>query len=128
MPRRRTIDLEGIQHRAPIPMAAVVDNLLATSAIFGADRRTGDVPETAEEEIACLFDNIRAVLDAAGGSCDDILRMDVLLRENAFRPLINENWVTMFPEDADRPSRHITLVPDLPARAQIELLAVLSRD
>jgi enamine deaminase RidA (YjgF/YER057c/UK114 family) len=125
MARRRTIDLEGIAHNAPIPMAAVIENLLATSAIFGADRRTGQIPESAEDEIACLFDNIRALLDAAGGSCDDILRMGVLLRETSLRKIVNENWLAMFPDEADRPARHITVVADLPVRAQIELLAVL---
>jgi 2-iminobutanoate/2-iminopropanoate deaminase len=128
MSRRRTIDLEGIAHNAPIPMAAVIDNLLATSAIFGADRRTGQIPETAEEEIACLFDNIRALLNAAGGSCDDILRMGVLLKETSLRKIVNENWLAMFPDEADRPARHITVVADLPARAQIELLALLPSD
>jgi 2-iminobutanoate/2-iminopropanoate deaminase len=125
MARRRTIDLDGIVHKAPIPMASVIDNLLATSAIFGADRRTGEVPESAEEEVACLFENIKAVLEKAGGSCDDILRMDVLLKETSLRQLINVEWLAMFPGETDRPARHISVLPDLPVRAQIELLAVL---
>ena len=126
MARRRTIDLDGVAHSAPIPLASVIGNLLATSAIFGADRRTGKIPETPEEEIACLFDNIRSVLDEAGGSCDNILRMGVLIKETSLRKIVNENWLAMFPNEADRPARHITVVPDLPANAQIELLAVLS--
>ena len=125
MARRRTIDLEGIAHSAPIPMAAAIENLLATSAIFGADRRTGKVPESVEDEIACLFDNIRSILEQAGGSCDDILRMGVLLKETSLRQIVNTNWLAMFPDDSDRPARHITVVPDLPVRAQIELLALL---
>jgi enamine deaminase RidA (YjgF/YER057c/UK114 family) len=126
MARRRTINLDGVAHSAPIPLASVIGNLLATSAIFGADRRTGKIPETPEEEIACLFDNIRSVLDEAGGSCDNILRMGVLIKETSLRKIVNENWLAMFPNEADRPARHITVVPDLPANAQIELLAVLS--
>jgi enamine deaminase RidA (YjgF/YER057c/UK114 family) len=109
-------------------MAAVIDNLLATSAIFGADKRTGQIPESADDEIACLFDNIRAVLEQAGGSCDDILRMDVLLRETSLRQIVNVNWLAMFPDEKNRPARHISIVPDLPARAQIELMAVLASD
>lgn len=128
MIRRRTIDLDGITHTAPIPMAAVIGNLLASSAIFGGDRLTGKVPEAPEDEIACLFDNVRAVLEAAGGTCDDIVRVGVLLKENSLRPLVNEKWLSMFPDESNRPARHITLVPDLPARAQVELLAVLAID
>jgi len=107
-------------------MAAVIENVLATSAIFGADTRTGKIPDSAEEEIACLFDNIRAILDAAGGSCDDVLRMDVMLKDTNLRSVINVNWLAMFPDETDRPARHITVVADLPVRAQIELLALLA--
>ena len=128
MAKRRTINLEGVKHSAPIPMGAVIGNVLATSAVFGGDRRTGEIPDSPEDEIACLFDNIRAVLDAAGGSCDDILRMGVLLREHSLRQIVNQNWLKMFPDEMSRPARHITIVPDLPARAQIELLALLSSE
>jgi 2-iminobutanoate/2-iminopropanoate deaminase len=128
MARRKTIDLEGIAHNAPIPMAAVIGNVLATSAIFGADSRTGEIPDTPEVEIACLFENVTAVLDAAGGSCDDILRMGVLLKETTLRQIVNVHWLVMFPDEKDRPARHISVVADLPVSAQIELLAVLPSD
>lgn len=108
-------------------MAALIGNILATSAIFGADSRTGQVPESADEEIACLFDNIRSILEKAGGSCDDILRMEVLLKETSLRQIVNVQWLAMFPDERDRPARHISVVPDLPVRAQIELLAVLAK-
>jgi 2-iminobutanoate/2-iminopropanoate deaminase len=51
--------------------------------------------------------------------------MDVLLRESDLRTIVNEHWLTMFPEPDDRPARHITVVENLPARAQIQFLAVL---
>jgi hypothetical protein len=51
--------------------------------------------------------------------------MDVLVRESAFRNIVNEYWLMMFPDPDDRPARHITVVDNLPARAQVQFLAVL---
>lgn len=127
MSRRRVIELPNVKHSAPIPAAVLVDNVLASSALFGADPDTGGLPDQIEDEVAFLFDNIRAVLDAAGATTDDLLRMDVLLREGADRGIINQHWLAMFPEEADRPARHITIVANLPARAQVQLIAVLAK-
>jgi enamine deaminase RidA (YjgF/YER057c/UK114 family) len=127
MSRRRVIELPNVKHSAPIPTAVLVDNVLASSALFGADPDTGVLPDRVEDEMAFLFDNVRAVLDAAGATTDDLLRMDVLLRESADRAIINEHWLAMFPDEADRPARHITVVANLPARAQLQFIAVLAK-
>jgi 2-iminobutanoate/2-iminopropanoate deaminase len=127
MSRRQVIELPHVKHAAPIPTAVVIDNMLATSAIFGADPSSGQLPEALEDEIASLFANIAAILKLAGASAADVLKMDVLLREGGYRALVNEHWLTMYPDPADRPARHITVVPNLPARAQIEFTALLPR-
>jgi 2-iminobutanoate/2-iminopropanoate deaminase len=69
--RRRVIELPGIKHRAPIPTAVVIDNVIATSAVFGADA-SGELPESAADEIANVFANIGAVLNLAGATCADV--------------------------------------------------------
>lgn len=125
MTRRRVIELPNIKHAAPIPSAVVIDNVLASSAIFGADQATGTVPADPGAEVACLFRNVVTVLELAGGTVGDIVRMDVLIRDNAIRAFINREWLQMYPDESDRPARHITVTANLPAQAQIELLAVL---
>jgi 2-iminobutanoate/2-iminopropanoate deaminase len=124
MRRRRVIELPGIKHRAPIPTAVVIDNVLASSAVFGADT-SGELPESLDSEIANVFGNIKTVLDLAGAATDDVLQMDVLVRESGFRDIVNKYWLMMFPDPDDRPARHITVVDNLPARAQVQFLAVL---
>ena len=124
MRRRRVIELPGIKHRAPIPTAVVIDNVLASSAVFGADA-SGEVPESVGDEIGNVFGNIKTVLDLAGATTADVIQMDVLLRESEFRNIVNEHWLAMFPQPDDRPARHITVVDNLPARAQVQFLAVL---
>jgi hypothetical protein len=44
------------------------------------------------------------------------------------RQIVNVHWLVMFPDEKDRPARHISVVADLPVSAQIELLAVLPSD
>ncbi|MGD9961958.1 RidA family protein [Nocardioides sp.] len=125
MSRRRVIELPNISHAAPIPTATVIGNFLASSAIFGADQATGTLPHEPEVEIACLFENVNTVLTLAGGSLADVLRMDVFVRDNVVRDLINKEWMLAFPDERDRPARHITVITALPALAQIEMIAVL---
>jgi 2-iminobutanoate/2-iminopropanoate deaminase len=123
--RRRVIEIPNIKHAAPIPSAVVIDNILASSAIFGADQETGTVPAEPSAEVACLFRNIATVLELGGGTVDDIVRMDVFIRDNAIRALVNREWLQMYPDEAYRPARHITVIASLPAQAQVEVLAVL---
>lgn len=124
MKRRRIIELPGIEHRAPIPTAVVIDNVLASSAVFGAGAG-GNLPEDVGEEVGNVFANINQVLGLAGGTAADVLRMEVFVRESGFRTIVNEYWLAMFPDSDDRPARHITVVENLPARVQIQFLAIL---
>ena len=125
MSRRRIIELPNVKHNAPIPAAVVIDNVLASSGVFGADPASGELPEAVSDEVANVFANIRGILEMAGATTNDVLRMDVLLRASEYRALVNEHWLAMFPGDTDRPARHITVAGNLPARAQIEFLAIL---
>ena len=114
--RRKSIEIPGVTHgSAPIPMASQIGKMVYSSAIMGKDNATNSLPNQPEREIECLFDNVRAIMDAAGGSPDDIIRMSVYLRSNDLRTAFNEEWLKMFPHEHDRPARHITLV-DLPSK------------
>ena len=53
-----------------------------------------------------MFANVRRVMDAAGGSADDIIKMNVWITDRALRPIINKYWVEMFPDPHSRPARH----------------------
>ena len=123
---RRVIELPGVKHRAPILTAVVIDNVLASSAVFGADPASGELPDEISDEISNIFANIGAVLELAGATAADVLRMAVFLRDTDYRAVVNEQWLALFPHADDRPARHITILEILPARAQIEFLAVLA--
>lgn len=128
MPRRRTIDIEPVRHAAPIPMAAVVGNVLMTSGVMGADPATGELAETAEDQARFVFENLRRVMENAGGTLDDVVHVTVFVKDFAYRQAVNAPWLELFPDEHDRPARH-TVKADLPGQmlVQAEALAVLER-
>jgi 2-iminobutanoate/2-iminopropanoate deaminase len=124
--RRRTIHIDPVRHAAPIPMAAVVGNVLMTSGVMGADPATGDLAEGADDQARFAFQNVQRVLEAAGGSLDDVVHVTVFVKDFAFREAVNKPWLELYPDENDRPARH-TVKADLPGTmlVQLEVVAVL---
>ena len=104
--RRRSIDIEGATHGAPIPMGCRIDNMVYSSGIMGTDPTTEKVAETGPDQVKYAFANLKKFLDAAGVTPEDVIRMTVLLGDNSLRGAINEEWLRMFPDEASRPARH----------------------
>jgi 2-iminobutanoate/2-iminopropanoate deaminase len=123
---RRSIEVPGLQHGAPIPQASVVGNLLVSGGISPVDPETGVTPDGADEQVAMVFANVRRVLEAAGGTIGDIVKCTVFVQDKAIRPVVNKYWVEMFPDEASRPARHM-LSTDLQSgtQLQMEITAVL---
>ncbi|HWN35490.1 MAG TPA: RidA family protein [Pseudonocardia sp.] len=124
---RRSIEVPGLHHGGlPIPPASVVGNLLMSSGISPLDPATGTVPAGVDEQVELVFANVRRVLDAAGGTPDDVVKCTVYVRDKSIRPVIDKYWLELFPDSASRPARH-TLRQDLAEvlHIQLEIIAVL---
>jgi enamine deaminase RidA (YjgF/YER057c/UK114 family) len=107
MPRRQVIKVPGMGHGAnPIPVAVKMGNSIYTGGISPSNPDTGKMSEDAGEQIAQAFANMTKILDAAGASLDDVVRVDVRLKNlGEHRALVNEEWVKYFPDEANRPVR-----------------------
>jgi 2-iminobutanoate/2-iminopropanoate deaminase len=125
---RSSIDVEGLHHGgAPIPQASLVGSLLLSSGINGMDPADGSIPEEPERQAALVFDNIRRIVEAAGGDLGDIVKCTFFVRDRSLKSLIDEHWVKAFPDPACRPARH-TLVQELTVQAlQCEIVANIER-
>ncbi len=125
---RRSIEVPGLRHSAPIPQASVVGNLLASGGISPIDPETGATPESTDEQVAVAFANVRRVLAAAGGTVGDIVKCTVFVPDRAIRPVVDKYWVEMFPDEASRPARHM-LRAELQGgmQLQLEIMAVLGQ-
>ena len=106
--RRRSIEIDNFNHgEAPIPIACRIDNVVHTSAISGYDRARGAYAEGAKAQTELMFRHLQDALRAAGASGDDVVRMTFYVSAPELRPVINREWVAMFPDAASRPARHI---------------------
>ena len=127
MEKRQSIEVAGVKHVNPIPSACRRGPFLVTGAISGADPETGKVPADLDEQCARMFDNVRRILAAAGGSAEDIVKVTVWITDRSLRETLNRHWVAMFPDPHSRPARHTQTSRDLapPMQIQCDILAVL---
>ena len=125
--KRRSIHVEGVAHVAPIPMGAVVGNMLFSSAIGGIDPDTGETPPTLEEQCILAFANMKALVENAGGTLDDIASVHVYMKDRSRRDAVNRPWLEMFPDEDARPARHAIEYDGFPpgVEVQLKIVAVL---
>jgi enamine deaminase RidA (YjgF/YER057c/UK114 family) len=106
MAKRKSIEIAGFAHKNPIPAACRVGNMLMTGIITGTDPATGKLADTLEAQCANIFHHVRSIMAAAGGSTDDIVKMNVWMADRSNRDVLNAEWVKMFPDADSRPARH----------------------
>jgi 2-iminobutanoate/2-iminopropanoate deaminase len=126
--KRRSIEVEGLHHEHPIPAACRIGPFVVTGGISGKNPKTGKMPTGIEEQCALMFANMKRIIEAAGGTTDEILKVTVWLTDRSNRPHVNKEWIAMFPDASSRPVRHTLVEPDLPGGmlVQCELMAVVS--
>jgi len=61
-----------------------------------------------------MFENLRRIMTAAGGSLEHIARVTVFVAVPDARVAVNEEWVRAFPDPASRPARHMFVDYNLP--------------
>ena len=108
MAKRQSIEIGGFAHKNPIPAACRLGNMLMTGIITGTDPATGKLADTLEAQCANIFHHVCSIMAAAGGSTDDIIKMNVLMADRSRRDVLNVEWLKMFPDAHSRPARHTT--------------------
>jgi len=88
------------------------------------------VPETMElvegdikVQIQRVFDNLKAVANAAGGDLKDIAKLNIFLTDLTHFPIVNETMAEYFTEPY--PARAAIGVASLPKGAEVEMDAVM---
>ena len=127
MEKRRSVNVAGASHVNPIPSASRRGPFVVSGAISGADPETGKVPAELDVQCRQMFDNVRRIMATAGGSPEDIIKMNVWIADRRLRETMNRYWVEMFPDPHSRPARHTIAHADFtpPMQIQCDLLAVI---
>jgi 2-iminobutanoate/2-iminopropanoate deaminase len=130
MAKRQSIDVPGARHVNPIPSACRRGPFVVSGAISGADPDSGKVDPDLDAQCRAMFVNVRRVIETAGGTPEDIVKMTVWISDRGLRPILNKHWVEMFPDPHSRPARHTLTAHDLaaPMQVQCDLLAVLENE
>ncbi len=120
--KRRSIHVDGFSHGAnPIPAASRVGNVVITGGIAGQDPATTKVPDDAAEQVKFAFVQLGRILAAAGASPEDLVKVDVVVKDFALRDAVNKEWLVMFPDEHSRPARHVTKYDHFGGNVQIQL-------
>ena len=126
MIKRTSVYVEGFGHKNPIPAACRIGNMLYSGSIQGTDPATGKVAATLEAQCAFMFANMRRIVEGAGGTTDDIIKMTVWMLDRSRRDVLNRDWLAMFPDKHAMPARHTMQANlDLGKLIECDFVAVL---
>ena len=124
--RRKSIHIGEFKHVNPIPNACRIGNLVMSGVIVGRDPGTGNIPDSLEAQCANMFAHMKATVEAAGGTTDDIIKITVWLKDRAHRAPLNAVWLQYFPDEHSRPARHsLQMDMDGGALVQCDFTAVV---
>jgi len=80
-------------HVGPVPQAVEAGGWIFVSALFGADAVDRVIPDDAAAEANVIFDNLIAILAAAGAELTDVVRVGIVMRDlQRDRPAFNKVW------------------------------------
>jgi 2-iminobutanoate/2-iminopropanoate deaminase len=110
----------------PFSPAVRGENVIYLSGQVGQDPVTGTVVGGGvAAQAARTLENVKAVLEAAGRSMDDVLRVGIFLADMKDFAVVNEVYARYF--TAPYPARTTVAVAALPLGAAVEIEVVASR-
>jgi 2-iminobutanoate/2-iminopropanoate deaminase len=105
MSRRQSIYVDSFKHVNPVPAACRIGNIIYSGGVYGQEPITRRAAEGIEAQCALMFAHVRSIVEAAGGTTEDIIKMTLWMNDRSLRPVVNRDWIAMFPDEASRPTR-----------------------
>ena len=109
----------------PYSQGIIIGDLVYTSGQIPLNPKTGEMAESIEEQTAQSLENVKAILEEAGTSMDNVIKTTVFLDDINNFSRMNEVYATYFKEN--KPARSAVQVAKLPkdAKIEIEVIATL---
>ncbi|PHV70849.1 reactive intermediate/imine deaminase [Sporanaerobium hydrogeniformans] len=105
----------------PYSQAIIANNMVYTSGQLGMDEK-GVLKETVEEQAQKALENLKAVLEEAGTTMDNIVKTTVFLADINDFVKVNQIYGKFFNEPY--PARSAVQVANLPKAAKVEIEAI----
>ncbi|NLJ13334.1 RidA family protein [Denitrificimonas caeni] len=103
--------------------AVRVENTVYLSGQIPLNPTTMEMVEGFEQQTVQVFENLKAVAEAAGGSLDNTVKLNIFLTDLANFATLNEIMARYF--NAPYPARAAVGVASLPRNACVEMDAIL---
>jgi len=103
--------------------AVKVGDTVYLSGQIGLDPLSGQLVDGIDAQIVRVFDNLKAVAEAAGGSLADVVKLNVFLTDLGNFAKVNETMAKYFQQPY--PARAAVGVASLPRGALVEADAVM---
>ena len=108
--------------QVPFSDAVLVGNTLYIAGHLGLDLKTGQPPESAEDEARVVMDSIKATVELAGLTMDDIVTMQIMCTDLKLYDTFNGVYRTYF--HGDFPARAFLGTDKLLRGAHYEVLGI----
>lgn len=107
----------------PYNQAVLAGNTLYVSGQIPLNPATGElVQESIQAEAHQVLKNVKAVLEAAGYSCRDVVKTSIFLRDMQHFAEVNAVYAEYFTED--EPARETVAVAGLPKDVRVEISVI----
>ncbi len=115
--------------RAPVPtgpfnQAIRIGNMVFTSGQAGRNRETGKMGDIRDQARRCIG-NISAILETAGASLADVVKVTVFLQHASDWKAFNEEYVKLMPEPLPARTSAIVQLKSDDMLCEMECIAVI---
>lgn len=107
----------------PYSQAVKFGNLLITSGQLGLDPKTGTFPEGIAAQTKQSLENVKAIVEAAGASMEQVVKTTVFLKDMNDFATVNEIYGQYFKEPY--PARSAVEVARLPKDGLVEIEVIV---
>ena len=119
--RRTSVEVKGLTHRDPLPNAVRIGDYVFTSVIVPWDLSTSEPVVGEDAQTDQCFDNMRVVMEEAGGSVDDVVLQWVFLNDFAYQPYMVDVYLEAWPVGQYQAARKTFRYP-MGAQIQIQCI------
>src|SRR5579864_2922007 len=122
----RIVEIYPPNPRSAVPLGVRINDTVYSTNLTGADLTTGKYVDGIDGQAAQALENMRVLMERAGGSIDNVGRVSAYVDSVEHREAFYKPWDLMYPDSSDRPAAHVVVAPLPPGRLiQLEMLALL---